>query len=117
MSLDKLKKLRCFVILMFLLEPPSNMIAQSYFAAGNHVLYKIDVDDLGCSCSFNFVASTPANPEGTAISPNGILYYGLPVLRVMDTINGNSSPYFTPSGMFPNFAGLVSMGGGIFYTM
>src|SRR5688572_1645031 len=93
--------------------------SQSYFSTGSHILYKIEIDDSQCGeCSFNFVAPTTDYPQGISFGPDTNLYYeSSPDLKIMDTITGNSTLYFTAPGMPPNFCGLVSVGGGIFYSM
>ncbi|MEP6647924.1 MAG: hypothetical protein ABJC12_12620, partial [Saprospiraceae bacterium] len=93
--------------------------AQSYFATGSKILYKIDINDSGCGCSFDYIAPIVNYPFGLSFCPDTILTeVGTPDLWQIDTVTGGETQIFDmPPDIFPYFVGLLCVGNGIFYSM
>jgi len=97
--------------------------AQTYFAyqtlGNSHNLYKIKLDCL-CPecCQINVIGPTIQLSEGLTMSPDGKLYACDMAnhIYLIDTLTGASTLIFSlpPS---PAMLGLVTLGGGIFYSM
>src|SRR6187397_2741828 len=98
-------------------------IAQTYFAyqqSGNsHNLYKIKLDCLcpDC-CQTTIIGPTGSFSEGLTMSPDGKLYACDQANKIylVDTLTGGSTLIFTLPAS-PAMLGLVTLGGGIFYSM
>ncbi len=112
------------IIFIFSINP---CYSQSYFAAGISTLYRIDIGENACSCSFDYIGSTGGSPNyfpcnGLTFCPDTslVLQVGSPYLYEVDTLTANLNQIFAipgPPGSGPNVSSLVCVGGGIFYAI
>jgi gliding motility-associated-like protein len=114
-----MKKL--FIIIFFLLELHF-CEAQSYFAAGINSLYKIDIGEDACSCSYTYIGNTGQFCNGFTFCPDTslVLQVGNPYLFEIDTLTANANPIFAypgPPGSGPSVSSLFCIGGGVFYAL
>ena len=112
------------VILLFVLNAMvgNKCASQSYYATSVDMgLYRIDIDEFACGgCTFNFISPLSTTYNGLNFCPDTTLV-GLPApfyLFEIDTTTGSETQIFTPpAGNTEIGSSLLSVGGGIFYTI
>ena len=111
-----------FIILVFLLSFLFHEVlrSQNFFGTGTSLtLYHVEIGSPNCSCSLNPIVNLSGGVgEKVTFDPDTLLYGGAPDIYQIDTLTGNLTLIFDAPFGTPEFMeGLVSVGGGIFYSM
>src|SRR5688500_14475215 len=95
-----------------------NGVAQEYYSNNYNSLFRVNID---CSCSNcceeQLIGATYEYGNGLSMDPLGELYGLSDDIYSIDPNSGTYSIYFDIPSSYPLRLGLISVGGGIFYSM